>query len=243
MNSKLAATIVVIYGMFAFTLGSYLNNLSHQSASISQPAASSKTADNNWLINFLLSFVSLPMIPVFKEMIDAVGDQSVRNYRKNTLLDDIHKLIEIVQNAKIDSSTSEQCIKILNNLRDESYDKYLKKRDAAAKVLKRLNSGNYEIRLGDQAISEAILKHNIDSQIQNLLTKDIRNCISWLKTSLIHDRDAQYDQHELAIAKKDIGIEPYITALEYIKKELERQSEQTGVVKQFVDDLIRLMSD
>ncbi|MBN3898844.1 MAG: hypothetical protein HWQ41_27305 [Nostoc sp. NOS(2021)] len=128
----------------------------------------------------------------------------------------------------------------------EREKKFLERYDNSRKVVNHFRDTNRGLHLADKTTSETIRQCNIAAIYRDSFSQDIRRCLGWLIISLQHLRNRKYNQEECASIKPSIGNEPYKFALNIIKEELKKvsgENDDTGVVGDYVNRLIKLLSD
>jgi hypothetical protein len=160
----------------------------------------------------------------------------------------LESITNILKGANLTEDIRNQCLNEINQMEFLS-NSYWKRYDAAQKVIKWLDVDRKRRNLATRAVfyTFSLSNQQPTRKQKDLFRSDIVNCLNWLQSSLDDKlRSAPWSQADLASAMSQNlqgGLALYKSALNYIKdesEELKKLDDGTGVVTEFVDELIKL---
>lgn len=174
----------------------------------------------------------------YREKKEAECENKVKDYANNYLRELGHLEIEL---RKLDGPVVIECLEKTNYFR-EIVRNYVKNYEASQNVVKWLDIEKKRVLLVEVIVAKALRKN--PNQISDLQTfnQDIGRCINWLRDSIdvLHSRPIYPPEMTKALQALENNFKPYEDALESILEveELQLQSNYTGILEQYVHELI-----
>ncbi|MFN6462887.1 MAG: hypothetical protein RMZ41_013700 [Nostoc sp. DedVER02] len=268
LKPKIATFIAYAFVVIAFFLGFGLNSALDYFFEPKTEVGKGKieqqyTIDRNKIIYGVFSAIALSFISwnVVSSVVEASIKSDSEELKNKEMPDKVKEAMSVFK-REFPIYITREIENILSELEDkEGYNKlketiqlriaererkFLERYSNSIKVVNHFKDINRGLHLADKTTSETIRQCNIAAIYRDSFRQDIRRCLGWLIISLQHLRNSKYNQEECASIKPSIGNEPYKFALNIIKEELKKvsgENDDTGVVEDYVDRLIKLLSD
>lgn len=227
LTSKLGAGVVVAYGLFTFMWGVNYAKLQSTTPSI----------DTGGIVIGVLA--STVPIGVFEYVIRKEGiskaKECLRPYHNQ-----IHKLKSLAYKFS-DEGLREECMDIVNDL-EQTLKESIAEVNAAKEISKWLRNQSHLENLRNQGVAIAQARFDIvEGKALTSFARDIYDYLILVKDTLPSFGPWEFDPQRLLSAYQDGSlptIEPYITAVNAVTRQLEEMFNATGAAETLADDFL-----